>query len=97
MNYSKGRRFEWIVRGVFGSRGWVTVRTARSKPIDLVALKDGRILLIECKYNASMSRECRELLIELARKAGARPILVAKKKHKKGVRLTTILVLDIVQ
>ena len=90
MSYSRGRRFEWIVRSMFGSRGWVTVRAARSKPVDLIALKDGRILLIECKYNASMSRERRDYLMELARKAGARPLLATRRKHEKGVRLIDV-------
>jgi Holliday junction resolvase len=75
---------------MFKSRGWVTVRTARSKSVDLIALKDGRILLIECKYNAGMSRERRDLLMELARKAGARPLLATKKKHRRSIRLIDV-------
>jgi Holliday junction resolvase len=90
MSYSRGRRFEWIVKGLFESRGWVTVRAARSKPIDLVALKDGRILLIECKYNVGMSQRRRELLMDLARRAGARPILATKKRRRKGVKLIDV-------
>jgi Holliday junction resolvase len=90
MSYSRGRRFEWIVKGLFESRGWVTVRAARSKPIDLIALKDGRILLIECKYNVGMSQRRRELLMDLARRAGARPILATKKRHRKGVKLIDV-------
>jgi Holliday junction resolvase len=63
------------------------VRATRSKPIDLVALKDGRILLIECKYNVDMSQRRRMLLVDLAKRAGARPILATKKRHRKDVKL----------
>jgi Holliday junction resolvase len=51
MSYPSGRRFEWPVRNLLESCGWVTVRAARSKPVDLIALKDGRIPLIECNYS----------------------------------------------
>jgi len=85
MSYPSGRRFEWSVRNILESFGWVTVRAARSKPIDLIALKDGRILLIECKYNARISSERIGYLKSLAGKAGARPIIAVKKKYERSI------------
>jgi len=90
MSYSRGRRFEWLVRDLLESRGWVVVRAAGSKPVDLVALRGGRALPIECKYDAGMPRERRELLAELARRAGARALLATKKRHERGVRLIDV-------
>jgi Holliday junction resolvase len=85
VSYSSGRRFEWSVRSVLESYGWVTVRAARSKPVDLVALKDGRILLIECKYNARISSKRMDYLKKLAEKAGAKPLLAVKKKYERSI------------
>jgi Holliday junction resolvase len=85
MSYPSGRRFEWSVRNLLESCGWVTVRAARSKPVDLIALKDGRILLIECKYNTRISSERIDYLKSLAGKAGARPILAVKKKYERSI------------
>lgn len=90
MSYSSGRRFEWPVRSILESYGWVTIRAARSKPVDLVALKDGRILLIECKYNARASSERIGYLKRLSGRASARPIIAVKKKYEKNVRFIDV-------
>ena len=90
MSYSSGRRFEWSVKESLESYGWVTVRAARSKPVDLIALKYGKILLIECKYNARLSNERIDYLRKLARKAGARPILAVKRKYERSIKFIDI-------
>jgi Holliday junction resolvase len=41
---------EYVVRDMFRRRGWFVVRAAASKPVDLVCLKSGDIVLVECKY-----------------------------------------------
>jgi len=53
MSYRKGRRLEWKVREIFRRRGWVVVRAAASKPVDLVCLKGrmgrrSRVVFVEC-------------------------------------------------
>jgi Holliday junction resolvase len=48
MSYRKGRRLEYVVRDMFRRRGWFVVRAAASKPVDLVCLKDGETVLVEC-------------------------------------------------
>jgi len=45
------------------------VRTAKPKPADLVALRGGRILPIECKYDTSTPQKHKEFLMKLARRA----------------------------
>jgi Holliday junction resolvase len=50
VSYRSGRRLEYVVRDMFRRRGWFVVRAAASKPVDLVCLKDGEIVLVECKY-----------------------------------------------
>ncbi|MEM0459881.1 MAG: hypothetical protein QXZ31_08410 [Thermofilaceae archaeon] len=75
-NYRRGRGFEYRVRSFLESRGWVVVRCSRSRPFDLVALKGGRILLVECKLDGRERREQRELQLELAERAGGTYVLV---------------------
>lgn len=59
--YYKGYRFERQVRDRLRGQGFVVVRGAASKPIDLVAFKDGYVVVVECrsspeKYNLERMR-----------------------------------------
>ena len=47
--YAKGRRFEYRVRDAFLQNGYVVIRAAQSKPVDLVCLKEGKSVPVECK------------------------------------------------
>ncbi|MCX6695623.1 MAG: Holliday junction resolvase, partial [Candidatus Altiarchaeota archaeon] len=52
--YKKGSDFERFIVNSFWERGWVALRAAGSgktdKPLpDVIAVKNGRIILIECK------------------------------------------------
>lgn len=81
MSYRKGRRLEYRVRDLLKAKGWVVIRAAASRPVDLVGMKAGRVVLIECKYNRrSVShREVRSLLV-LARRAGAEAAVALARK-----------------
>ncbi|MEM4407194.1 MAG: restriction endonuclease [Candidatus Caldarchaeum sp.] len=88
MSYRKGRRLEYAVRDIFRRRGWLVVRAAASKPMDLVCMKKGRTVLVECKYNRRYAtwREV-EPLVSLARKAGAEPVVaLAVKRGEPSLR-----------
>jgi Holliday junction resolvase len=51
--------------------------------VDLVCLKNGDSLLIECKANKSeFGKKNREELLKMAKKAGAKPILAYRDKRK---------------
>jgi Holliday junction resolvase len=79
MSYVKGRRFENYVREKLERKGYLVVRSAGSKGIfDLVALKKGEILLIQCKWRKSrISRE----MVEAACKAGGKALIAT---HVRG-------------
>ena len=82
-SYTKGRRFEYRVRDLFRKNGYVVIRAARSKPIDLVCLKNGNSILVECKTEKSALRKPRkEILLDLAKTSKAIPILAYKKQRK---------------
>jgi Holliday junction resolvase len=82
VSYHSGRRLEYVVRDMFRRRGWFVVRAAASKPVDLVCLKGGDIVLVECKYGVRGVRWA-ELapLLEAAEKADARPVLAIAEKR----------------
>ena len=82
MSYRSGRRCEYVVRDMFRRRGWFVVRAAASKPVDLVCLKDGEIVLVECKYGVKGIR-WDELapLLEAAERANAKPVLAIAEKR----------------
>jgi len=48
-NFSKGRGLEYVVRDRLRAEGFVVFRYAGSRPVDLIAIREGRILLVECK------------------------------------------------
>lgn len=82
-NYRKGRRFEYRVRNLFKDHGFVVIRAAQSKPIDLVCLKNGKSVIVECKVNKqSLSNNGKKELLYLARMSKAIPILAYREKRK---------------
>jgi len=80
----KGRGFEYRVKRVLERQGYFVIRAASSKPIDLVAIKDGRATLVECKVGRNPPRERLELLHMYERRSGCR-VLVAVRKNKELV------------
>ena len=79
----KGRRFEYRVRDLFKEKGYVVIRAAQSKPIDLVCLKNGKTILVECKTDKSKLTMLRKLeLLRLAQVSGASLILAYRRKRK---------------
>src|SRR5262245_42431240 len=88
-NYEAGRRLEYRVRDIFRKQGFVVIRAAQSKPIDLVCMKEGRSMLIECKAGRSFLGQGRKReLLALSEQAGAVMVLARRKKRK--VELTKL-------
>jgi Holliday junction resolvase len=90
VSYRKGRRLEYVVRDMFRRRGWFVVRAAASKPVDLVCLKDGEIVLMECKYGVRGVRWA-ELapLLEAAERTKAKSVLAIAEKRG-GVKVIDV-------
>lgn len=82
--YARGRAFEYKVRNYFISQGYFVLRSPRSKgPVDLIAIKKGDILLIQCKLGQNyLSAKQRIPLINLAESLGATPLLAFREQHK---------------
>ena len=88
-NYEAGRRLEYRIRDIFRKNGFFVIRAAQSKPIDLVCLRNGKSVLVECKAGRSfLGRERKQELLELAKQAGA-AVVIARRRHRK-VELTNL-------
>lgn len=79
-NYERGRAFEYRAKRDLERRGFVVVRSAGSRtPADLVAGRQGRVLLVQCTISGrSKDKEDRARLREMAERFGAEPVLVWK-------------------
>ncbi len=89
-NYEAGRRLEYRVRDIFRKQGFLVIRAAQSKPIDLVCMKDGRSMLIECKAGRSfLGEDRRKELLSLSDQAGA--VMVLARRRKRSVELTKLV------
>jgi Holliday junction resolvase len=81
-NYEAGRRLEYRVRDMFRRTGFLVIRAAQSKPIDLVCLRDGKSVLVECKAGTSFLGENRRReLLDLGQRAGA-IVVLARRRHR---------------
>lgn len=78
--YRRGRNFEYAVRRELTSSGYVCMVSPGSMgPADLLAVKAGRIFLIQCKISdGSLRRSEKNALLKLANEAGGAPILAIK-------------------
>ena len=88
-NYEIGRRLEYRIRDLFRRNGYFVVRAAQSKPIDLVCLRNGRSVLVECKAGRSfLGKERKKELLDLAKQAGASIVLA--RRRRRMVELTDL-------
>ncbi len=66
------------------------IRAAQSKPIDLVCIRHGKPVMVECKAGKSyMGVDRKKELLGLSEQSGA-PIILARRRRKK-VELTNLL------
>lgn len=80
---------EYRVRDIFRRQGFLVIRAAQSKPIDLVCLREGKSFLIECKAGRSwLGKDRKKELLGLAEQAGA-PVILARRRRR-HVELTNL-------
>jgi Holliday junction resolvase len=83
-SYQKGVKFEREVRDLLTSWGWWVTRSGHSRtPVDLVALRLGAIMLIQCKTHDYLAPAEREELRNLAVRAGGKAFLAGKRVRGK--------------
>jgi len=81
--YKRGYHFERRVLKILEGLGYWVARQAKSSFPDLIAIKRDKILLVECKVDRrSLSRRERELMLSLAEKLSAIPLLAYREKRR---------------
>jgi len=86
--YRKGHRWELKVKKMWEAKGFVVYRSAGSKgAADLIALRDGQIVLIQVKVNSKPS--CSEVakLLKEAKKCKATALVVVWNSKKREVEV----------
>jgi Holliday junction resolvase len=73
--YAKGRSFEYKVKRYLENNGYLVVRSAKSAFPDLTAIRHGKVFLIECKVNGSLSWSDRIKLVNIAQATQAKCLL----------------------
>lgn len=84
-NYSRGRNLEYAAKKRLQEAGFAVFRCASSKPVDLVAVKHGLVMLVQCKTGLKpyISRDEVEKTLTLALRAGGKAVLCFRKKFQK--------------
>ena len=87
-NYRNGGDLERAAKKHLETEGYYVVKSAGSKGLaDLVALKRGETLLIQCKTRGTMTRAARMALRMLALRVGATPLLCSWYKEGSAARV----------
>lgn len=93
-HYAKGARFEWKTRDDLADNGYEVVRAAGSKgstKMDLLAIKPGQILFVQCKANGTLPPDEWDRLVEVAAWVGAVAVLASNGPRGRGVTYTRLL------
>jgi Holliday junction resolvase len=74
--YRIGREFEYRVRDIFKKAGYFVLRSPGSKsPTDLVCIKTGAVVFVQCKRSGVIVSQEWNKLFELSTSVGAVPVL----------------------
>ena len=81
--YEKGRAFEYTIRNKLRAKGYYVIRAAGSKPIDLVAIRNGEVILVECKKNKkNVTQTVKDYLTYLGKTLNVKTIIAYKDKGR---------------
>lgn len=84
--YAMGKRFEDKTRNALRDDGYEVTRAAGSKSkLDLIALKPGQLLFVQCKATGICGPAEWDRLVELAGWVGAVPVLAVNGPRGRGV------------
>jgi len=80
--YRRGYNFERRVIRDLESKGYFVARQARSSFPDLIAIKDGEVLLIECKVRGYLSKKERERIEQIKAITKAKFLVARRVKRR---------------
>ena len=79
-----GRNLEYAVQRRLKALGYIVFRCEGSRPVDIIAIKQNRIVIIECKAGKHPSIQPKQLnhILEISKIIDAIPVLAVRKKHR---------------
>jgi len=78
--YQKGYAFERELREKFSKAGFIVFRCCGSRPIDLILIRNGKVVLVEVKRGANRSMPVETLAI--SESTGLPAIYVCRRERK---------------
>jgi Holliday junction resolvase len=88
--YTKGRTLEWEARKYLAGNGYEVFRSAGSKTkVDLIAIKPGDIVFVQCKVDGYLPPAERTALRNLALMVKAQPVVCWWHKDGRAARVLT--------
>ena len=89
-NYTRGRAFEYRCRDFLRGLGYIVVRSPASRnPWDLLAIKLGTLLFVQCKIDSYCPPSEWNELYAIARSVGGQAIIVGRERRKMVWRQVT--------
>lgn len=77
-NYQRGASFERRVKALLEGEGFAVVRSAGShSPADLVAMRNGELVIVQCKRDGKLGPSEWNEFVAFCAKAGGVPILAS--------------------
>lgn len=90
--YARGRSFEYAVKRNLEKYGYIVMRSPASRsPADLIAVKRGTAVFIQCKLHGALPPSEWNELIDYSDKAGAVPIMAARPTEGRGINYYVLL------
>ena len=87
MSYAKGRRFEYYVMDKLKRAGFYVMRSAGSHGVfDLLAVKSGVVLGIQCKKGKYIPKAEKQKMIETAMTYGIIPMVAYKENNRVEIK-----------
>lgn len=80
--YLRGYAFERRVRLLFERCGWFVIRSSKSRFPDLIAIKNGRFVFVECKLNKYLSKDEKKKIKNIERITGGKVYVAFIRNHK---------------
>lgn len=84
--YKVGRSFEYATKKDLEKYGYIVMRSPASKtPADLVAIRAGEIVFVQCKLHGAMGVKEWNEFIDYSEKGGATPVMAQRSQTGRGI------------
>ena len=84
--YAIGRDFEYATKYALQRKGYLVMRSPGSRsPVDLIAIKSGELLFVQCKLHGQFPVSEWNEFIDYCASVGATPVMAERGKNNRGI------------